>query len=81
MSEGDFLTRFLLKNNLQEGTQEVRLSSSRVLTVTTGCLTNQLFEEAVGSDLMILAVAARRRKKEECSRTPVAADKKIGLDL
>lgn len=76
LSGGDFLTRFLLKDNLQKGAREVPQSSSRVLTVTTGCLTTQLFED-VGSD----DPCCDCTMKEEQIQTPVAAYKKTGLDL
>lgn len=77
LSEGDFLTRFLLKDNLQEDTRVVPLPSLQVLPVTTGCLTNQLFEEDAGSD----DPCRDCTKKEEHIQTPVAAYKKTGLDL
>lgn len=76
LSENDFLTRFLLKGNSQEGTREVPLPSSLVLPVTTGCLTNQLFED-VGSD----DPCCDCTKKEEHIQAPEAAYKKTGLDL
>lgn len=75
LSENDFLTRFLLKGNSQEGTREVPLPSSLVLPVTTGCLTNQLFED-VGSDDPCCDCT-----KKEHIQAPEAAYKKTGLDL
>lgn len=63
--------------SLQEGTQEVPLAVSGVLSATTGCLTNQLFEEDEDSDDPCCGCT----RMEEQIQAAVAAYKKIQPDL
>lgn len=68
---------YLCPPSLQEGTQEVPLAGGWVLAVTTGCLTDQLFEEEEGSDDPCCGCT----RMEEQIQAPMAAYKRIGLDL
>lgn len=62
--------------SLQEDCQEVPLAGSRVLTVTTGCLTDQHFEEDEDNDDPCCGCT----RKENQIQAPMASYK-IGMDL